>query len=155
MRNGLRSGCAHGATRQRGHRHGRVVDDAVADHLHDLWLERDRVGRDRRHLPCELLFLGQVLGRLVGTDLVDLHCVVSLADGHRSLLAHSALTVGGTCFIVQLASTEVTTRAGSPPLPAVSRLIVTMAVARYSRPAPLQTVPVADQQRLRYTKEAT
>ncbi|BDZ40309.1 hypothetical protein GCM10025863_29230 [Microbacterium suwonense] len=53
---------------------GRIVDEAVDDHLDHLGLDLDRVDGDLGDLPGELLFAGQLLFGAVDADV--------MGDGH-------------------------------------------------------------------------
>jgi hypothetical protein len=68
MRLGLRSRADHGTPRHRGCGNGGVVDDAVAQHLHHVALDRDRVGGDLGDLPGQLPCTRQTIGRFERTN---------------------------------------------------------------------------------------
>jgi hypothetical protein len=69
----LRPGARHRAAHQRCGGNRRIVDDAIADHLDHIGVERDVVCGDRGDLPGELVFAGQIFGGFVGADLMRLH----------------------------------------------------------------------------------
>ncbi len=80
MRHGLRTRARDRAPCQRRRGHGGVVDDAVADHLHNLGLDRDRIGGHFGDLPRQLLGARQMVGRFAGADGMQLHDRVSSAN---------------------------------------------------------------------------
>src|SRR5687768_4490866 len=68
MRRGLRSRADDGTPRHRGCGNRGVVDDAVAQHLHHIALDRDRVGGDLGDLPGQLPRARQTIGRFERTN---------------------------------------------------------------------------------------
>src|SRR5699024_7647368 len=57
----------------RGHRHRRIVDDAVDDHVGDVVVHRHTIGREGGELVCELFLTRKLLFTAVGTERVGNH----------------------------------------------------------------------------------
>ena len=74
----LRPGTRDGPAGERGGGDRRIVDDAVADHLDDVSIERDIVGGDLGDLPGKLVLAGKVLGGFIGADGMRFHECISL-----------------------------------------------------------------------------
>ena len=68
MRLGLRSRADDGTPRHRGRGNGGVVDDAVAQHLHHVALDRDGIGGDLGDLPGQLSRAREMIGRFERTN---------------------------------------------------------------------------------------
>src|SRR4029453_5138492 len=92
MRLGLRPRVGNRTARHRGSSNGGVVDDAVAQHLHHVALDGDRIGGHLGDLPGQLARAREGGGRLERTKAMLLQDVASFWIG--SVTAGCAIGTG-------------------------------------------------------------